>query len=100
EGDAAWAMDDRSVVVAATSGGTPRLLRVELDNGRTTDLAAEYSTDPVWSPDGSAIVYSGADVGTTFPLKSMTIDGRPAPLAPVTLSRGARRLAFLPGTRS
>jgi len=100
EGDAAWAMDDRSVVVAATSGGTPRLLRVELDNGRTTDLAAEYSTDPVWSPDGSAIVYSGADVGTTFPLKSMTIDGRPAPLASVTLSRGARRLAFLPGTRS
>jgi Tol biopolymer transport system component len=100
EGDAAWAMDGRSVVVAATTGGIPRLLRVELDTGRTTDLAAEYSIDPVWSPDGSAIVYSGADVGTTFSLKAMTSDGRPAPMAPVTLSRGARRLAFLPGSRS
>jgi Tol biopolymer transport system component len=93
-------MDGRSVVVAATTGGIPRLLRVELDTGRTTDLAAEYSIDPVWSPDGSAIVYSGADVGTTFSLKAMTSDGRPAPMAPVTLSRGARRLAFLPGSRS
>jgi Tol biopolymer transport system component len=100
EGDAAWAMDGRSVVVAARTAGTPRLLRVELETGRTTDLAAEYSIDPVWSPDGGTIVYSGADVGTTFPLKAMTADGRSAPLQPVTLSRGARRLAFLPGTRS
>ena len=100
EGDAAWATDGRSVVVAATAGGTPRLLRVELDTGRTTDLATEYSIDPVLSPDGRTIVYSGADVGTTFSLEAMTADGRSAPLAPVTLSRGARRLAFLPGTRS
>ena len=74
EGDAAWAMDGRSVVVAALTGGTPRLVRVELDTGRTTDLAAEYSIDPVWSPDGGTIVYSGADVGTTCPLKAMTAD--------------------------
>jgi Tol biopolymer transport system component len=100
DGDAAWAADGRSVVVAAITGGTPRLLRVELDTGRTTDLAAEYSIDPAWSPDGGTIVYSGADVGTTFPLGAMTADGKSAPMTPVTLSRGARRMAFLPGTRS
>jgi acetoin utilization protein AcuB len=39
-------------------------------------------------------------VGTTLPLKAITPDGRSAPVTPVTLSRGARRLVFLPGTRS
>jgi hypothetical protein len=55
---------------------------------------SEYSIDPVWSPDGRFLVYSGADVGTTFPLRAAAADGRPYPLPSVMLSRGARRVAF------
>jgi hypothetical protein len=55
---------------------------------------SEYSIDPVWSPDGRFVVYSGADVGTTFPLRAAAADGRPYPLPSVSLTRGARRLAF------
>jgi hypothetical protein len=40
-------------------------------------------------------VYSGADVGTTFPLRAAAADGRPYPLPSVILTRGARRVAFL-----
>jgi hypothetical protein len=40
------------------------------------------------------VVYSGADVGTTFPLRAAAADGRPYPLPSVSLTRGARRLAF------
>jgi len=43
------------------------------------------------------IVYSGADVGTTFVVKAVSGDGRPHPLPNLTLTRGARRLAFVPG---
>jgi Tol biopolymer transport system component len=97
EGDAAWAIDGTSLIVAAADGS--RLFRVALDTGAASPLAAEYSVDPAVSPDGGLIVYSGADVGTTFPLKAVTPQGAAAPLPPVTLSRGARRLVFLPGTR-
>jgi hypothetical protein len=46
------------------------------------------------------VAFSGADVGTTFPVHVVGADGgRPALRAP-TLTRGARHLAFLPGERA
>ena len=42
-------------------------------------------------------VYSGADVGTTFPVKAVNADGTPHDLPPLILTRGARRLAFIGG---
>jgi Tol biopolymer transport system component len=101
EGDAAWAMDGRSLIVASQADGTLRLYRVPLDGGTAIPLTRDYSVDPVWWPGANAVVYSGADVGTTFPVLSAALDGGAArPLPPITLSRGARRMVFLPGTRS
>jgi Tol biopolymer transport system component len=57
-------------------------------------LVPEYSVDPVWSPDGRFLVYSGADIGTTFPLRGAGRDGRPYPLPTLILTRGARHVAF------
>ncbi len=45
-------------------------------------------------------LYSGADVGTTFPLRAAAADGRPYPLPSVSLTRGARRLAFFRDPRA
>ena len=45
------------------------------------------------------MVYSGADVGTNFPLKAVNADGSAHPLS-LTLTRGARHLAFLPDGRA
>ena len=53
-------------------------------------LVAEYSVDPVWSPDGRFLVFSGADVGTSFPLRAAAADGRPYPLPSLMLARGSR----------
>src|SRR5205807_8569849 len=58
-----------------------------------------FAADPVWSPDGTSIVYSGRDVGTTFPIRVVNADGRVPQQPTITLSRGARRIVFLPGTR-
>jgi Tol biopolymer transport system component len=63
-------------------------------------MVSEYSTDPVWSPDGRFLVYSGADVGTTFPLRAAAADGRPYPLPSVMLTRGARRVVFFHGSQT
>lgn len=53
--------------------------------------------DSVWSPGGDFFVYSGADIGTTFSLKASTADAVPRAIPSLTLTRGARRLRFLPG---
>ena len=58
-------------------------------------LVKEYSTDPIWAPSGRFLVYSGADVGTTFSIQAVSADGAPHPIPKLTLSRGSRRLGFL-----
>ena len=93
-GAPSWAPDGQSVVFATVRDAEPRLTRFFLDGAPPLPLLSEYSVDPVWSPDGHFLVYSGADVGTTFPLRAAAADGRPFPLPSVMLTRGARRVAF------
>jgi WD40 repeat protein len=94
-GNLAWSPDGRSLVSAVVRDGEPRVMRIPLNGEAPLPLIEEYSLDPVWSPDGRILVYSGADVGTTFPLRAAAADGRPYPLPSVMLTRGARRVAFL-----
>jgi Tol biopolymer transport system component len=99
-GAPAWAPDGQSIVVAANQAGVPHLMRVPVQGGVPTPLVAEYALDPAWSPDGRFLVYSGPDVGTTFAVKAVSADGQPHPLPTLTLTRGARRVAFVPGRRA
>ncbi|HUE48232.1 MAG TPA: hypothetical protein VMO54_03430, partial [Steroidobacteraceae bacterium] len=99
-GNPAWAPDGQSVVSAVVRDGEPRLTRIFLNGDSPLALVSEYSIDPVWSPDGRFLVYSGADVGMTFPLRAAAADGRPYPLPSVLLTRGARRVAFFRGAQA
>jgi Tol biopolymer transport system component len=98
-GDPAWAPDSQSITTAAEEQGVPHLFRVPLDGGSPVALTGQYSVDPAWAPDGSFVVYSGPDIGTTFAVKAMAADGAADPLPGLTLTRGARHLAFLAGGR-
>lgn len=100
KGAPAWAPDGKSIVVAADQGQGTRLYRVPLDGTPAVPIVDEYSRDAVWSPDGRLLVYDGAELGPTFPVKAISADGRPHALPNVQLPRGARRLVFLPGGRS
>ena len=99
-GNPAWAPDGRSIVSAVLRNGEPRLMNISLDDRPPTALVSEYSIDPVWSPDGEFLLYSGADVGTTFPLRAVARDGRPYPIPALMLTRGARRVVMGPDARS
>jgi WD40 repeat protein len=99
-GNPAWAPDGRSIVSAVLRDGEPCLMSIFLDNTPPSLLLSEYSIDPVWSPDGQFLLYSGADVGTTFPLRAVARDGRPYPIPTLMLTRGARRVVFSPDAHS
>jgi Tol biopolymer transport system component/tRNA A-37 threonylcarbamoyl transferase component Bud32 len=96
-GAPAWSPDGLWLAVAANRDGEPRLFKIPVGGGPAVPLVKEYSTDPIWAPGGQFLVYSGADVGTTFSVKAVSADGAPRMLPNLTLTRGARRLAFLRG---
>ena len=100
QGSPAWAPDGQSITSAADDHGVPHLFRVPLDGHSPTLFVREYSADPTWAPDGHFVVYSGADIGTTFSVKAATAEAAAHPLPALTLTRGARHLAFLPGGRA
>jgi len=92
-GSPAWTPDGRSLASAGIVNGSPNLFRISLD-GTPAPLVKDYAIDPVWSPDGTFVVYSGPDIGTTFPLKAIAAGGASYALPNLTLTRGARRVRF------
>jgi len=100
QGAPAWARDGQSITTAAEDHGVPHLFRVPLDGRALVPFVQDYSLDPSWAPDGRFAVYSGPDVGTKFTIKSITPEAAPHPVPDLTLTRGARHLAFLPGSHA
>lgn len=98
-GAPAWAPHGQSITSAANVDGAPHLFSISLD-GSWALLVREYSVDPVWAPDGGFVVYSGPDIGTTFPVKAATANAAPYPLPNLTFTRGARRLRFFERRRA
>ncbi len=93
-GGPAWAPDGQSLTSAANVDATPHVFRITLD-GAPTPLVREFAVDPVWSPGGDFLIYSGADIGTTFSVKAVTATAQPYAIPKLTLTRGARRVRFL-----
>ena len=99
QGAPSWAPDGRTLTVGAVVDGAPNLFSVPLDGGPPARIVREHSRDPTWSPDGSLLLFSGADVGTTFKLHAVDASGQPRPIPELTLSRGARHVVFVEGQR-
>jgi Tol biopolymer transport system component len=100
QGAPTWTPDGQSILSAAEERGVPHLFRIPLDGSAPARFVQEYSVDPAWAPDGRFAVYSGPDIGTTFSVKAVTKDATEQALPALTLTRGARHLAFLPGGRA
>jgi len=99
-GAPAWSPDGESVAVAAMIDDAPALARVSVASQTATTVVSEFAADPVWSSDGRTIIYSGLEVGTTLPIRAVRADGQGPPVTKMTLSRGERRVVFLPRQNS
>lgn len=100
QGAPAWTPDGQSITSAVVEHGVPQLFRIPIDRRSPALFVQDYSVDPAWSPDGRFVVYSGPDIGTTFSVKAVTAAAQPHPLPALTLTRGARHLAFFPGRQT
>jgi Tol biopolymer transport system component len=98
-GAPAWAPDGGSVTSAADDNGVPHLFSVPLEGNTPKPIVFGYSVDPIWSPDGRFVIYSGPDIGTKFAVKAVTAENAVYSLPQLLLTRGARHLALLPGGR-
>jgi Tol biopolymer transport system component/DNA-binding winged helix-turn-helix (wHTH) protein len=94
-GAPAWSPDGKWIAIAALHEGEPRLFKIPDAGDSPVALTDEYALDPVWSPSGTFLVYTTADVGTFFEVRAVSADGASHAIPKLKLNRGSRRMAFL-----
>jgi len=92
-----WSPDGKFIAVAAYEGDGSRVFKVPVDGGAPVRLVDEFSNWPVWSPDGSLILYAQPVQGPGYAVKAMTPEQQPHQLPEIIVSRGVDHYRFLPG---
>ena len=100
QGPSCWSPDGKWIVTGGSDATGPGLFKIPLDGGSPVRLVAGQALNPVWSPDGSLIVYAGTNVRTFAPLLAIHPDGTSIALPEISLRRLGDRVRFLPGGKS
>jgi Tol biopolymer transport system component len=99
-GSLSWSPDGTWIAAGGYDAGSEGLFKVPVGGGAPVRLASGRASDPVWSPDGGLIVYTGATVAAHAPLLAVRDDGTPIEMPPIALRRGGERYRFLPKGKS
>jgi serine/threonine protein kinase len=95
-GAASWSPDGKWIAVAARERLGVRVFKIPIGGGGPIRLVDSVSSNPVWSPDGQFILYSGTPHARNAPLKAVTPDGRPYGTPPLSVDRVGDSYRFLP----
>jgi Tol biopolymer transport system component len=95
-GAGSWSPDGKWIVVAGSDRNGLGIFKLPVDGGAPIRIATGPYLDPVWSPRGDLIVYSGSQVFTLAPLLAVHPDGTPAKLPEIKVQREGERARFLP----
>ena len=100
-GAADWSPDGASLVAGGMDAQGPGLFRIPVNGESPVRMVTGVASNPVWSPDGTLIVYAGPNIAGRQQLLGVTSDGVPVTLPDVAVSVGPRRsLRFMPTGRS
>jgi Tol biopolymer transport system component len=95
-GAASWSPDGKWIAVGAMDGPGLRLFKVPAEGGPPIRLVDSVSSNPVWSPDGKYILYSGTARARSVPLKAVRPDGAPYSFPSLVVDRVGDSYRFLP----
>jgi Tol biopolymer transport system component len=95
-GTASWSPDGKWIVASGSNSDGAGLFKLPAGGGSPVRIATGPFLDPVWSPRGDLIVYSGTQVFTLMPLLGVHPDATPAKLPEINVQRNGERARFLP----
>jgi Tol biopolymer transport system component len=100
QGETTWSSDGKWNAVSGRDSNGPGLFKIAADGGATVRLVSGVVSNPVWSPDGTLVVYSGPQVGPFTRLMGVRPDGSPVALPPTRLERDeGTRFRFMPDSK-
>jgi dipeptidyl aminopeptidase/acylaminoacyl peptidase len=96
---AAWSPDGKWIVTTGDDGTGLGLFRIPVAGGEPIRLTKGAASNPVLSPDGSLIVYTGPIVSSPGSLQVVRPDGTPVETPTIQVRVGGERYRFVPGSR-
>ena len=100
QGAASWSADGKWIVTGGSDGSGPGLFKIPVDGGTPARLTKGPGTNPVWSPDGRLIIYTGNNLGILAPLLAAMPDGSPVNMPKIMVRNGGERYRFTPNGKS
>ena len=94
---ASWSPDGKWIVAGGVDEKGQGLFKIPVDGGAAVRIASGTISNPVLSPDGSIIVYTGPVVGITGPLLIVRENGTSVEVPGIQVRTGGVRYRFLPG---
>jgi Tol biopolymer transport system component len=95
-GAATWSPNGRWVVTAGRMNGVSGLFKIPVDGGEPSNIVEDKAMNPVWSPDGKMIVYTGEQVSAFSAMKAVDPEGNPIDLPDIDVMAGGERYRFTP----
>ena len=95
-GAASWSPDGTWIVTGGIDSRGLGLFKIPAGGGEPKRLVEGSAYNPVWSPDGNVIVYSGENVGPLAPMRAVRPDGTLFELPAIQLRVEGERYRFLP----
>jgi Tol biopolymer transport system component len=95
-GAASWSPDGQWLAVTAADSAGLRVFKVPVNGGDPVRLVDSASFNPVWSPDGRYIVYSGAPRARSVSIAAVAPNGSPYPMPALSVDRLGDSYRFLP----